>query len=186
MKKKCAIQSQLVLIAAILAPAARAQDAGPQQPPVAKKIPHITKVNGTTLTDNYFWLRDKKDPDVMKYLKAENGYTEAAMESTKDLQETLYQEMLRHLKQTDLSVPARDGRYFYYSRTEEGKQYPYQCRKLESLDAPEEILLDLNQLAEGHTFLALGELHVSDDGNLLVYTTDTTGYRQFTLYVKDL
>ncbi len=185
MKKLHDILSRLVLVAVLFAPAARAQNAAPQ-PPVAKKIPHITKVNGATLQDNYFWLRDKKDPDVMKYLKAENGYTEAVMEPTKDLQETLYKEMLSHLKQTDLSVPAREGRYFYYSRTEEGKQYPYQCRKLESLDAPEEILLDLNQLAEGHTFLALGEFHVSDDGNLLVYTTDTTGYRQFTLYVKDL
>jgi oligopeptidase B len=108
------------------------------------------------------------------------------MKPTKELQESLYKEMLSHTKQTDLGVPARQGKYFYYSRTEEGKQYPYQCRKMGSLDAPEEILLDLNKLAEGHGFLGLGDFSVSDDGNLLAYSIDTTGYRQYTLYVKDL
>ncbi|HET6142492.1 MAG TPA: S9 family peptidase [Candidatus Acidoferrales bacterium] len=173
------------LAALLIAPAALAQDSG-LQPPVAKKIPHVTQINGATLKDNYFWLRDKKDPDVMKYLQAENAYTQEAMKPTKNLQESLYKEMLGHMKQTDLSVPARKGEYFYYSRTEEGKQYPYQCRKRGSLDAPEEILLDLNKLAEGHSFLGLGEFNVSDDGNLLVYSIDTTGYRQYTLFVKDL
>ncbi len=173
------------LAAALLAPGALAQSAAPE-PPVAKKVPHETLVNGTTLKDDYFWLRDRKDPDVMKYLEAENAYTAEVMKPTREFQESLYKEMLSHVKQTDLSVPAREGEYFYYSRTEEGKQYPYQCRKKGSLDAPEEILLDLNKLAEGHTFLGLGEFHVSDDANLLAYSIDTTGYRQFTLYVKDL
>ncbi len=185
MRMKSAIFLQPVLAAALLAPAALAQDAS-VQPPVAKKVPHVTQVNGVTLKDNYFWLRDKKDPDVMKYLEAENAYTAAVMKPTSELQESLYKEMLSHLKQTDLGVPAREGGYFYYSRTEEGKQYPYVCRKKDSLDAPEEILLDLNKLAEGYSFLGLGEFHVSDDGNLLAYSTDTTGYRQYTLYVKDL
>jgi oligopeptidase B len=185
MRMKSAIFLQPVLAAALLAPAALAQDAS-VQPPVAKKVPHVTQVNGVTLKDNYFWLRDKKDPDVMKYLEAENAYTAAVMKPTSELQESLYKEMLSHLKQTDLGVPAREGGYFYYSRTEEGKQYPYVCRKKDSLDAPEEILLDLNKLAEGHSFLGLGEFHVSDDGNLLAYSTDTTGYRQYTLYVQDL
>src|SRR5665213_550352 len=174
-----------LLAALLIAPAALAQDSA-LQPPVAKKSPHVTQINGATLKDNYFWLRDKKDPDVMKYLQAENAYTQEAMKPTKDLQESLYKEMLGHMKQTDLSVPARKGEYFYYSRTEEGKQYPYQCRKKGSLDAPEEILLDLNKLAEGHSFLGLGEFNVSDDGNLLAYSIDTTGYRQYTLYIKDL
>jgi oligopeptidase B len=173
------------LAALLIAPAALAQDSS-QQPPMAKKVPHVTEVNGVALKDNYFWLRDKKDPEVMKYLQAENAYTQEAMKPTKDLQESLYKEMLSHMKQTDLSVPARQGQYFYYSRTEEGKQYPYQCRKKGSLDAPEEILLDLNKLAEGHSFLGLGEFSVSDDGNLLAYSVDTTGYRQYTLFVKDL
>jgi oligopeptidase B len=185
MRIKSGILLRPVLAAALLAPAALAQDAN-LRPPVAKKVPHTTQVNGATLKDNYFWLRDRKDPDVMKYLEAENVYTAAVMKPTAELQESLYKEMLGHLKQTDLGVPAREGQYFYYARTEEGKQYPYQCRKKGSLDAPEEILLDLNKLAEGHSFLGLGEFHVSDDGNLLVYSTDTTGYRQYTLYVKDL
>jgi oligopeptidase B len=173
------------LAAALLGAAVLAQDSN-LQPPVAKKVPHVTEVNGTTLKDNYFWLRNKKDPDVMRYLEAENAYTQNVMKPTAGLQETLYKEMLSHTKQTDLSVPARYGGYFYYSRTEEGKQYPYRCRKLGSMDAPEEILLDLNKLAEGHSFLGLGDFSVSDDGNLLAYSIDTTGYRQFTLYVKDL
>ena len=185
MKKLSEVLLRPALAAALLAPMALAQDSTPQ-PPVAKKVPHVTQMNGMTLKDNYFWLRDKKDPDVMKYLEAENAYTEAVMKPTKEFQESLYKEMLSHMKQTDLSVPARQGRYFYYARTEEGKQYPYQCRKLGSLDAPEEILLDLNKLAEGHSFLGLGEFKVSDDGNLLAYSTDSTGYRQYTLYVKDL
>ena len=185
MKKLSEVLLRPALAAALLAPIALAQDSAPQ-PPVAKKVPHVTQVNGATLKDNYFWLRDKRDPDVRKYLEAENSYTEEVMKPTREFQESLYQEMLSHMKQTDLSVPAREGRYFYYSRTEEGKQYPYQCRKMGSMDAPEEILLDLNKLAEGHSFLGLGEFKVSDDGNLLAYTVDSTGYRQYTLYVKDL
>jgi oligopeptidase B len=108
------------------------------------------------------------------------------MAPTKGLQETLYTEMLGRIKQTDLSVPTRIGEYFYYSRTEEGKQYPYRCRRKGSMNGPEEILLDLNRLAEGHKYLGLGAFTVSDDGNLLAYSTDTTGYRQYTLHVKDL
>ena len=185
MKKISDVLLAPALAAALLAPAALAQESS-LQPPVAKKVPHTTRINGVTLKDNYFWLRDKKDPDVRKYLEAENAYTEAVMKPAKAFQESLYDEMLSHTKQTDLGVPAREGKYLYYSRTEEGKQYPYECRKLGSTDAPEEILLDLNKLAEGHSFLGLSEFHVSDDGNLLAYSIDTTGYRQYTLYVKDL
>src|SRR3984893_1386551 len=94
--------------------------------------------------------------------------------------------MISHIKETDVSVPFRDGAYFYYSRTEQGAQYPIYCRKLGSLDAGEEIMLDMNQLAAGEAFMALGALTVSDDGNLLAYTTDTTGFRQYTLHIKDL
>ena len=108
------------------------------------------------------------------------------MKPTKALQETLYNEMLGRIKQTDLSVPSRIGEYFYYSRTEEGKQYPYMCRRKGSMEGAEEILLDLNALAEGHKYLGLGAYAVSDDGNWLAYSTDTTGYRQYNLHVKDL
>ena len=185
MKKLTELLLRPALAAALFAPVALAQTSD-SQPPAAKKVPHVTQINDATLKDNYFWLRDKKDPDVMKYLQSENDYTAEVMKPTRNFQENLYQEMLSHTKQTDLGVPARQGKYFYYSRTEEGKQYPYQCRKMGSLDAPEEILLDLNTLAEGHGFLGLGDFSVSDDGNLLAYSIDTTGYRQYTLYIKDL
>src|SRR6476660_2105025 len=148
--------------------------------------PHVTRIHGYTLTDDYFWLRDKTNPEVLKYLEAENTYTEQVMQPTKALQETLYSEMLGRIKQTDLSVPTRIGDYYYYSRTEEGKQYPYRCRRKGSMTGAEEMLLDLNKLAEGHSYLGLGGFVVSDDGNLLAYSTDTTGYRQYTLHVKDL
>ena len=151
-----------------------------------KREPHVTQIHGYTLTDDYFWLRDKTNPEVLKYLEAENTYTEQVMQPTKALQETLYSEMLGRIKQTDLSVPSRLGDYLYYSRTEEGKQYPIMCRRKGSMDAPEELLLDLNALAEGHSYLGVGAYVVSDDGHWLAYSLDTTGYRQFTLHVKDL
>jgi len=184
-QKTAAILLQIVFVVAVSTPFALAQD-GNRQPPVAKKIPHVTKIHGYTLNDNYFWFREKTNPEVIQYLKDENSYTEDVMRPTKDFQDALYKEMLGHIKQTDLSVPSRIGDYYYYSRTEEGKQYPYQCRKKGSLDAKEEIILDLNKLAEGNSFLGLGGFRVSDDGNLLAYSTDTTGYRQYTLHVKDL
>ncbi len=158
----------------------------PVSAPVAKKIPRETKIHGITLKDDYFWLREKTSPEVTTYLEAENAYTEAVMQPMKPLQETLYKEMLGRIKQTDLSVPARNGEYWYYSRTEEGKQYPYMCRRKGTMEGPEEILLDLNKLAEGHKFLGLGGYAVSDDANWLAFSIDTTGYRQYTLRVKDL
>jgi oligopeptidase B len=176
---------QATLLITALAPFTLAQE-GNISPPVARKVPHETRIHGYTMKDDYFWFRERKNPEVIKYLENENAYTEEVMRPTKDFQEVLYKEMLGHIKQTDLSVPSRIGEYYYYSRTEEGKQYPYQCRKRGSLTAKEEVLLDLNKLAEGHSFLGLGGFRVSDDGNQLAYSTDTTGYRQYTLHVKDL
>lgn len=168
-------------------PIPQAQTRGPAiQAPVAKKIPHPTKIHGYTLDDDYFWMRDKADPDLITHLEAENAHTEGVMAHTKGLQEALYKEMLGRIKQTDLSVPARIGEYFYYSRTEEGKQYPWMCRRKGSMEAPEEVLLDLNALADGHKFLGIGAYTVSNDGQWLAYSTDTSGYRQYTLHVKDL
>ena len=155
-------------------------------PPVARKIPQVSTVHGDLRQDDYYWLREKDRPEVLEHLKAENAYTEALMKPTEDLQSALYDEMLARIKEDDESVPYRRGRYYYYSRTETGKQYPILCRKLGSLAAPEEITLDLNVLAEGHPYLGLGAAAVSDDGHLLAYTTDVTGFRQYTLYVKDL
>jgi oligopeptidase B len=186
MKKiSSAFMTAVPLAAALAAPAILAQSGG-DQPPVAKKVRHVTDIHGTTLTDDYFWLRQKGTPEVTAYLEAENAYTEGVMKPTKALQDTLYAEMLGRIKQTDLSVPSRIGDYMYYSRTEEGKQYPYMCRRKGSMSGAEEILLDLNKLAEGHKFLGLGGYTVSDDANWLAYSVDTTGYRQYTLYVKDL
>jgi oligopeptidase B len=156
------------------------------KPPTTEKKPHVTKIHGDTLVDNYFWLREKTNPDVIAHLEAENAYTAAMTADTLPIQQKLYAEMLGHIKQTDVNVPYRIGGYYYYSRTEEGKQYPIYARKKGSLEAPEEITLDLNELAKGLKFLALGAYRVSDDGNLLAYSTDNTGYRQYTLSIKDL
>ncbi len=169
-----------------LAAAATALDPTVATPPVTAKVPHVTQIHGHTRHDDYFWLREKSDPAVMEHLKSETAYTEAVMKPTQVLQTTLYDEILSHIKQTDLSVPYRKGEYFYYSRTEEGKQYPIYARKRGGLDAPEEIVLDLNVLARGHSYFGLGAYKISDDGHLLAYSTDTTGYRQYTLRVRDL
>jgi oligopeptidase B len=155
-------------------------------PPVARKIPHVRELHGDRFEDDYFWLREKSNPEVTKYLEAENGYTSAMMRPLEGLQDTLYREMLARIKQTDLSVPGRDGDWFYYSRTEEGKQYAIFCRKKGSLDAPEEIYLDVNELAKGHAFMGIGSMSISEDGHLAAYSTDTTGFREYALHVKDL
>jgi len=155
-------------------------------PPVAGRKPREEVVHGDLRRDDYFWLREKSDPDVAAYLEAENAYTAAVMKPTEPFQEALYREMLGRIKETDLSVPYREGGFFYYSRTEEGKQYPILCRKKGSLDAPEQITLDLNELAQGHRFLSVGAYVVSDDGTHLAYSTDVTGFREYTLFVKDL
>jgi len=155
-------------------------------PPVAKKVPHVTEVNGRTLTDNYFWLREKTNPEVRAYLEAENAYTDAVMKPTEAFQKKLYDEMLSRVKETDVEVPYREGDYFYYIRTEAGKQYPIRCRRKAAADAPEEILLDVNELAKGQAFMSVQAFAVSPDGDLLAYSYDNTGYRQYNLAVKDL
>ncbi|HEV8187770.1 MAG TPA: S9 family peptidase [Pyrinomonadaceae bacterium] len=160
--------------------------AGAPQPPMAEKKPKTTNIHGVTLVDDYFWLREKTNPAVMSHLKAEDAYTETVLKPTAPLQEKLYNEMLSHIKQTDENVPYRYGNYFYYTRTVEGKQYPIFCRKKGSTEAPEEILIDVNELAKGQPFMSIGDFIPSDDGNLLAYSTDNTGYRQYLLQVKDL
>jgi len=155
-------------------------------PPVAKKTPRVTEINGRKLVDNYFWLREKNNPEVKAYLEAENAYTDVVTKPTEPLQKKLYDEMLSRIKETDVDVPYKDGGSFYYSRTEAGKQYQIRCRKKGSLDAPEEVLLDINEMANGQRFMSVAAYEVSDDGNLLAYTTDNTGFRQYTLAIKDL
>jgi oligopeptidase B len=155
-------------------------------PPIARREPKVDVVHGEKRADEYFWLRRKEDPEVRAYLEAENAYTDLVMKPTEPLQEALYSEMLGRIKETDLTVPYRKGDLFYYSRTEKGKQYPIHCRRRGNLDAREEVLLDGNELAKGEKFFAVGDLEVSDDGNILAYTTDLTGFREYALFVKDL
>ena len=156
------------------------------KPPVAEMIPRLDVVQDEQRTDNYFWLRDKSNPKVIEYLEAENRYTEAVMKHTESFQEQLYQELLGRIKETDLTVPEKLDDYFYYTRTETGKQYRIDCRKQGSLDAAEEILLDGNVLAEGHDYMAIGAYEVSPNHQLLAYAVNTIGDEKFTLRVKDL
>ena len=160
-------------------------------PPVAPVHRTETILHGHTLVDDYAWLRERENPEVISYLEAENAWTAAALEPTAELQKTLYVEMVSHIKETDVSVPFRDGDYWYYSRTEEGAQYPIYCRKPGSPDAPhanvpEQIILDVNALAKNESFMAVGSTTVSDDGNLIAYSIDNKGFRRYTLQVKDL
>ena len=156
------------------------------KPPMAERKTKTTQIHGDTMVDDFFWLREKSNPQVIAYLESENAYTEAAMKHTAALQEKLYKEMVGHIKETDENLPYRQGDYFYYSRTVQGLQYPIYARKRGNLDAKEEITLDMNEMAKGLKFLGLAAYAVSDDGNYLAYSTDTTGYRQFKLQIKDL
>jgi oligopeptidase B len=156
------------------------------RPPQAKHIPTVIELHGDQLRDDYRWLRQKDDPDVEAYLRAENAYTDLVLAPTTGFQGGLYAEMLARIKEDDQTVPYRLGEYLYYARTETGKQYPIYCRRRAAGEAPEEITLDLNALAAGHPFLGLGVYTVSDDGHRLAYTLDFSGFREYTLYVKDL
>jgi oligopeptidase B len=188
---RISIASHAVMLACLLAaPAAQAQapaaPGGGVKPPVARKVPRTTQLHGDTLVDDYYWMRNKGTAEVETHLKAELAYAQAFMKPTAALQQKLYDEMLSRIQQTDTNVPYNDHGFFYYSRTEEGKQYPIYARKKGSLEAPEEILLDVNRLAEGKKFMSIGDMTVSPDGNLLAYSVDETGFRQYTLHVKDL
>ena len=163
-----------------------AQSGSLPKPPVAKKVPHVTEINGHKLADDYFWLRDKPNPEVRAYLEAENAYTDAVMKPTDAFQKKLYDEMLGRGKETDVDVPYKEGNYFYYTRTEAGKQYGIRCRRKGSMEAPEEVLLDINEMAAGQAFMSVAAYAVSPDGDLLAYSYDNTGFRQYTLAVKDL
>jgi oligopeptidase B len=158
--------------------------------PLARKQHTEKALHGVVLTDDYAWLRDKQNPEVTAYLEAENAYAEAVMAPLAGQRGELYQEMLSHMKQTDVSVPYRDGNWWYYTRTLEGQQYAIHCRTHGSPnateDTPEQVILDGNQLAEGLPFFSIGATDISSDGRWLAYTTDTTGFRQYTLHIKDL
>lgn len=160
-------------------------------PPSARLESTPTTLHGHTLEDNYRWMREKESPELLAHLTAENEYTASVMASTDELQAKLYTEMLSHIKETDESVPYRDHGWFYYSRTVEGSQYPIFCRRVASgvsfdEKQPEETLLDVNKLAESQPYMAIGAMSVSPDGDKLAYSTDNTGFRQYTLHIRDL
>ena len=176
----------ICLASTLLVPAAVAQQGSGPQPPLATKKLNEMKIHGLELKDDYFLLREKANPDVIKHFEAENAYTDAIMQPTRELQKRLYEEMLGRIKETDTNVPYRKDGYWYYTRTEQGKNYPIFCRKKGNLDAPEEVVLDQNALAEGKKFHALGGVDVSPDGSKLLYLEDLTAFREYTLHVKDL
>lgn len=156
------------------------------QLPLATPEPKTLDIHGTQLHDDYAWLRDKGSPRVTAYLEAENAYTSAAMKGTEALQGALYEEILSHIKEDDVSVPYRDGAWEYLTRTEKGLQYPRFCRRAAEGPGEEQTILDVNALAEGQPFMSVGVLGVSPDGKLLAYTTDNTGFRQYRLAIKNL
>ena len=161
------------------------QEAPPAPPSAPARLRRLV-AHGDIRADNWFWLRDRHDPEVIRYLEAENAWTDAAMAHTEGLREALYHEMLGRIQETDLTVPEEVDGWWYYARTEEGKQYPIHCRRRQSLEAPEDVVLDQNELAHGHRYFRLGAFRPSPDHRFLAYSTDTRGDERYTLVVKDL
>jgi len=155
-------------------------------PPIAEKKPEELTIHGDTRIDNYYWLRERENPDVIAYLEAENTYREAVMKETETLQEKLFDEIVGRIKQTDESVPYKKNGYYYYTRYEEGKEYPVYCRKKGSLDAGEEIMLNVNKMAEGHEYFSVGGMSISTNNKFLAYGVDTVSRRKYTIHIKNL
>lgn len=155
-------------------------------PPTAKKTPHELTMHGQTRTDNYYWLNQRENAEVIAYLEAENAYTNEYMAHTNEFQQKLYDEMLGRIQQTDISVPYKLNGYYYYTRFEEGSEYPIYCRKKDNLEAVEEVMLNGNEMAEGYAYFEIGGWQISRDNNLLAFSVDTVSRRQYTLYVKNL
>ncbi|HCB89754.1 MAG TPA: oligopeptidase B, partial [Porphyromonadaceae bacterium] len=156
-------------------------------PPVAEVIPDTFSNFGQTRIDNYYWLKDKNNPKVIDYLKAENAYTDTVMASTKALQQTIYDEIIGRIKEDDESYPSFSDGYYYYSRTEKGKQYRTYCRRKDTLDAPEEIIFDVNKMAEGKPAYIFRGYSISPDNSKAAYFYNETGsYAEFIMKVKDL
>src|SRR5262245_21980556 len=155
-------------------------------PPVAARRPRAMTRFGDRRVDDYFWLREKDNPEVLAYLEAENQYGRAVMAPLEGFRGRLYDEMLARIKETDESVPYRRHGWWYYVREVEGSQYPIYCRRKGSMDAPEQVILDVNEIARGRKFTQLGAMDVSPDGSLLAYTVDLVGFRQYTLQVREI
>jgi oligopeptidase B len=156
------------------------------EPPVAKILPAEFEMHGDVRTDNYYWLKEREDPEVSNYLEAENAYTKELMAHTEKLQETLFAEIKGRIKQDDSTVPYKRDDYYYYTRYEDGKEYPIHCRKKGSTEAAEEIMLDVNAMAEGHDYYSVGRRAVSSGQDILAYGVDTVGRRFYTIKFKNL
>jgi oligopeptidase B len=161
-------------------------DADEVKPPIARKVPKEVSTHGDTLVDNYFWMRERSNPGVIEYIQAENTYTQQMTKHTGNLQRKLFEEFKQRIVETDSTVPVKVDDYYYYSRTEKGKQFPIHCRKRSRMDEEEEVLLDVNKLAEGNEFYNLDVHRVSPNHKFLAYLADTTGSEKHTLYIKDL
>ncbi len=159
---------------------------GKVEPPIAKIVPHEMVKHGHERVDDYYWMRDRENPEVIAYLEAENKYTESAMKHTRNLQDDLFDEIKGRIKKDDASVPYFEDGYYYYARYEEGKEYSIYCRRLGSLDAPEEVLLDVNDFVEGEDYLAIRGVKVSFGKDLLAFGIDRVGRRFYDLHFKDL
>ena len=160
-------------------------------PPVAEILPTTRVLHGDTVVDNYYWMIDyfKKGKDssrVVQYLEAENKYTDTMMSGTKDFREDLFKELKGRIKEKDESVPVLNNGYYYYTRTEDGKQYFKYCRKKGSLSAPEEVLLDVDEMAKGLPYFSANGMKVSPDNKLLAYGVDKVSRRQYTIHIKNL
>ncbi len=176
----------LALLAAACTPTSKYPDV---KPPVAEVKPHETKIHDTTLVDNYHWLRDMsetKRPEIISYLNAENAYTDTMLAHTKPFQEALFTEMVARIKEDDSSAPYFLDGYYYYTRTEKGKQYPIYCRKKGSLDASEQVLMDVNERAKGHGFYSAIGLSMSPSDKIMAFAEDTNGYRKYNIRFIEL
>ena len=174
------------ILACISFPLAYGEDLRNMTPPHAKKIPLKLETHGHVRIDNYYWLREREDPEVIAYLEAENEYTEKVMAHTEAFQESLFEEIKARIKQDDTSVPYKLKDFYYYARFEESKQYPIHCRKRGTLEAPESVMLDLNELAVGHDFYAISGRAISYNQDILAYAEDTRGRRIYSIRFKDL
>ena len=159
---------------------------GTEGPPNARIIPKELSIHGDVRTDNYYWLRERENPEVVAYLEAENEYAAKVMGHTEELQNTLFEEIKDRIKPNDESVPVLLNGYYYYTRFEEGQEYPIYCRKKGSLEAEEEVILNVNEMAGDHEFFSVAGVVASPDNNLLAYSVDTVGRRKYELHFKNL
>ncbi|MCK5127008.1 MAG: S9 family peptidase [candidate division Zixibacteria bacterium] len=185
MNKKILSCIRVVLILGIIAGLIGCAESGPK-PPIAKKVKHIEEWHGQEYSDDYFWLRDKENPEVISYLEAENTYTDSIMSHTKPFQDKLFTELRGRIVEDDIDAPVKIDSFYYYSRTEKEKQYRIYCRKLHAITSEEQIILDVNELAEGKDYYDLGNYIISPNHKLMAYTVDITGDEHYTLYIKNL